>query len=245
VTGRRAAWLAMLALAAALGACAHGSKNELPPAQAGPPQQRGGHLSVAEYRAIVREYRRLRPLQQGGAGGDALARGRTACSELRSPATKLVQRVRVDCFNAILFFHALRSIENAGQGCATGSTRDRIACVRDRYNAMANAIVMTRRGAVAINRELRRRDITGLCARSIGITAPQAQAYGRAERAARAVANAAAAGDPPAFQQATQDLTSALAAGSSGPEPLQGIVRACRPGAPKTLPRLPGDGVNA
>jgi hypothetical protein len=245
VTVPRAAWLAMPALALALGGCAHGSKNELPPAKAGPPQQRGGQLSSAEYRAIVREYRRLRPLQQGGSGAEALARGHTACSALRAPATTLVRSVQADCFNAIAFFKALRAMENAGQGCGNGSTRDRISCVRGRYIAMADAVATTRRGAVAINHELRRRAITGLCARSIGITAQQVQAYNRAERAAREAATAAADGDPLAFQQATQALTDALAAGSNGPEPLQGIVRACKPGAPKTLPRLPKDGVNA
>jgi hypothetical protein len=235
----------MAVLALALGACAHDSKHELPPAKAGPPQQRGAQLSSAEYRAIVREYRRLRPLQQGGSGADALAHGRAACSELRSPATRLVRRVQTDCFNALVFFRALRAMENAGQGCGTGSTRDRIGCVRNRYLAMADAIASTRSGALAINRELRRRDITGLCARSIGITSQQVQAYVRAEQAARDAADAAAGGDPLAFQQATQALTDALSAGSSGPEPLQGIVRACRPGAPKTLPRLPKGGVNA
>jgi hypothetical protein len=168
-----------------------------------------------------------------------------ACSDLRSPGTGLVRRVQTDCFNALVFFRALRAMENVGTGCSSGSTRDRIACVHGRYVTMADAIAATRGGALAINRELRRRDITGLCARSIGITSQQVRAYNRAEQAARDAAAAATGGDPLAFQQSTQALTDALAAGSSGPEPLQGIVRACRPGAPKTLPRLPSNGINA
>jgi hypothetical protein len=244
VSCRLAAWLAMPALVLVVAACGGGGKQRQP-APVNPPQGRG-QLSVAEYRVIVREYRRLRPLRDGRDDPGAVARGRHACAELRAPRTALITRVRADCDNAMTFFAALREVEHAGGDCTRGSQRDRIGCVHDRYVRMADAIRTTDEGGAALNAELRRRGITGVCARSIGITRPQMDAYRRAEQAARQAADAAGAGDALAFQQATQELTDALGAGSSGDDPLEGIERGCRPASGRApLPRVPDGGINA
>jgi hypothetical protein len=245
VTRRLAAWLAMPALLLGLAACGR-SDDQQEQIQPGPPAPRHGQLSVAEYRVIVGEYRRLRPLRDGRDDPGAIARGRRACADLTKPGTALITRVRADCDNAMTFFEALRDVEQAASDCTLGSQLDRIGCVHDRYERMADAIRATNDGGVAINAELRRRDITGLCARSIGITEPQLAAYRSAEDAAHRAADAAGAGDPGAFQQATLDLTNSLAAGSSGADPLKGIERACRPSAGRRpLPRVPDGGINA
>jgi hypothetical protein len=204
-----------------------------------------GHLSPAEKRAIVREYRLLQPLQNGNDGPASLARGRRVCAAMTEPSTALVARVRTDCRNAITFFASLRGLEHAGSECEGGSERDRLLCVRDRLLSVAKAIDATSSGASAINRELRRRGISGLCARSIGITEPQLASYARAEQAARDGADALAAGDSLGLQQATSDLTNALSQGT-GDDPLRGIERGCRISKPKPLPRVPGGGrINA
>jgi hypothetical protein len=247
LTSRCAAWLAVPVLVLGLACCGGGKQNEpQEKVQPGPPQQRHGQLSVAEYRVILSEYRRLTPLRNGRDDPGALARGRRACGDLRKPATALIARVRADCDNAMDFFGALRDVDQAAGACTTGSQRDRIGCVHDRYVRMADAIRTTDQGGVALNNELRRRGITGLCARSIGITQSQLAAYHRAEQAARDAADAAGAGDPVGFQQATQGLTDALAAASSGSDPLVGIEHACRPASgPAPLPRVPDGRVNA
>jgi len=219
-----------------------------------------GRLTLAEYRAIVREYRRLRPLQQSQGGPAEIARGRRACAELRDPSTELVARVRADCDNAITFFLALHALEQAGTDCTSGSQRDRIVCGRDRYSQMAQAIHATTNGGTALNDELQRRRITGLCADSIGMTPAQVASYRQAETAAQDAVDAISVADAAGFARAQDELASALDAGSSG-DPLTGIVRACRPPSakpapaprrktpkPKTkpLPRVPdGSGIKA
>jgi hypothetical protein len=224
-----------------------------------------GRLTLDEYRAIVREYRELRPLQQSQDDAAALAKGRTACARLRDPRTALVARVRHDCNNAIRFFISLSALDKAGADCTSGSDPDRIRCARARYARMAQAIRTTTAGGIAINEELRRRRIHGVCADSIGMTGAQIAAYRSAEQAARDAVDAIAAGDPLGFEHATSQLTAALDAGSAG-DPLTGIVHACRPVQPKATPRsrrpqpkskpkrkqktkplpgLPGGGINA
>jgi hypothetical protein len=218
-----------------------------------------GRLTLAEYREIVREYRELHPLQDGVDDPAALARGRQACTALRDPNTALIARVRIDCLNAITFFQALRSLEHAGADCGGGSAGAGARCLVDRLTSLAQAISNTAQGGVGLNDELARRGITGLCARSIGITPGQLEAYRQAEQAARDAADAAAAGDSAGVDRATHELSAALGSGSST-DPLQGIIRGCRPQtaarpkprakpprrAPKPLPRVPDDrGINA
>jgi hypothetical protein len=245
---------AIAVLAVALAGCGGGGDSNPPPSTSqsspGPvprPQQPNadpepfGALSAAEYRAIVREYRELRPLAQGQTGADALDLGRRACARLREPNTQLVERVQTDCDNAISFFAALAGLEQAGSDCSVISENERLTCLRDRYTGMADAIRATRNGAAAINRELSRRGITGLCARSIGITPSQLDAYRRAEQAAREGVDAIAVADSQALDRATQDLENALTAGSSN-DPLSGIERGCRKAPPQRLPRVPDQG---
>jgi hypothetical protein len=224
--------LAALTLLIAASGCGGGSGHRSAPAANAPE----GRLSPAEYRAILREYRQLRPLQQSHGDGAALQRGRRACAALRKPGTELVARVRKDCDNAIWFFQSLNGLEQAGSNCTSGSTRDQVDCARAHYSRMAAAIRATREGGVAINSELRRRRITGLCADSIGMTSSQVAAYRSAEQAARDAVDAIAAGDPLGFEQATNTLTNALDAGGGG-DPLTGIEQGCRPRAAQPAPQ--------
>jgi hypothetical protein len=247
---RRASVFVLLALV--LAGCFGDDKQQRQPAttktesrSSDPANEPYGKLSAAEYRAIVREYRLLEPLQQGSADPESLSRGRRVCDRLRSPSTELVARVRADCDNAVSFFAALAGLEGAGSECTAGSQSDRIDCVRQRYLGMARAIKKTATDAEAINNELRGRGIGGLCARSIGITASQLESYHRAELAARAGAHAIEVGDSQGLQQATNALTDALTSGSNG-DPLRGIETGCSKAAPKPLPRVPSDdGVSA
>lgn len=242
-------WVA-LAVLIALAGCAHDSQKQPAPAGAAPqPQPRDpanepyGRLSPSEKRAIVREYRLLQPLQNGADGPAALARGRRVCAALTDPQTTLVARVRADCGNAVTFFAALRALGNVSHDCA--ALRDYPTCEQARFLSMAKALRATRLGAAAVNVELRRRGITGLCARSIGITQPQLDAYARAEQAARNAAAALAAGSAPGFQRAASALTQALGSGSTD-NPLRGIERGCRTSKPKPLPSVPSEGgINA
>jgi hypothetical protein len=219
------------------------------PSSAGSPQGPGraggrrGGLSAAEYRVIVREYTKLKPLQQRRDDPAALTAGRRACAELRSPNTLLVARVRADCNNAIVFFIALNQLERAGSDCTAGSQRDRIVCGRDRYSRMAAAIRTTTDGGLAINAELQRRGITGLCADSIGMTPAQVASYRRAQQAAKDAVDAIGVADALGFERAQNELADALDAGATG-DPLAGIIRGCRPAAatpstPRPAPRKP------
>jgi hypothetical protein len=221
-----------------LAGCGGGSHKGAPrPAPPSPGQT--GQLTPAEYRAIVHEYRELKPLSDGNDDPGQLARGQRTCKALTRPDTHLIGLVQADCLNAIDFFVALRRIEHAGGECAG------IACVRDRYLAFGAAIKQTADGAHALNEELARRDITGLCATSIGITDPQLRRYRAAEQFARSAADALTQGDSQGFERASDALTTALSAGGSG-DALRGIERACRPRGAKPLPRVPrGDGINA
>lgn len=244
--------LAAVALLIALAGCAKHSSDQLPPQTtpgparpSDPANEPFGRLSVLEKRVIVREYRELEPLSKGEDSAAELKRGRRACESMTQPGTTLVARVRADCSNAIEFFTALRGLEHAGDECSGGSERDRLICVRERLLSMADAISTTRTGASEINDELRQRGITGLCARSIGITAKQLDSYRRAETAARRGADALTVGDSEGLQRATDDLTNALSEGGSE-DPLRGIERGCRTAKGKALPRVPsGDGINA
>jgi hypothetical protein len=236
----------------ALAGCAKDSPDKPAPKKTPGPSQLSdpanepfGRLSPAEKRVIVREYRELKPLSQGHDSQTELDRGRRACQELTQPGTALVALVRADCDNAIRFFSDLRDLEHAGSECGGGSLRDRLECVRERLLAIARAINRTTSGASAINVELRRRGITGLCARSIGITEPQLASYRRAELAARRGADAVTVGDAVGLEQATNDLTDALSENGGG-DPLRGIERGCRTSGKQALPRVPsGDGVNS
>jgi hypothetical protein len=249
LTARAAAALSLLALAG----CAHHSSQTRQPArttptpshESDPANEPYGRLSPTEKRTIVREYRALKPLSEGSESASELDRGRRACQDMTQPGTALVARVRTDCNNAIQFFGALRGLEHAGDDCGGASERDRLLCVRDRLVAVAHAIATTSSGASAINDELRRRGITGLCARSIGITEPQLAAYRRAELAARRGVDALTVGDADGLERATSDLTDALGAGGSD-DPLRGIERGCKTSGRKPLPRVPtGDSINA
>jgi hypothetical protein len=247
--------VAAVVLLMALAGCGGGSKppatqadtspNEGPPQRANADPEPVGALSRAEYLAIVREYRKMRPLTQGATDPSLLDQGRQACAELRRPRTQLVARVRTDCDNAISFFIALDDLQNVSSDCGALAESDRLQCARERYSSMADAIRATRNGAAAINRELGRRGITGLCARSIGITPRQLDEYRVAEQAARDGVDAIAAADSAALQRATRELEDALGSGG-GEDPLTGIERGCRTSKPSPLPRVPsGGGVSA
>jgi hypothetical protein len=171
--------LALALLLTALAGCGHDSK-EAPAGSAAQPPAPSAHPTRAEYRAIVREYRALRPLSSGQ--NDDLARGRRICAALTHPDTKLIRLVRADCDNAIDYFAALHGVEHAIDDCATDVAGKGIPCARERYRALAAAVAQTRRGGVALNNELAHRGITGLCARSIGMTAQQVAGYRAAER---------------------------------------------------------------
>jgi hypothetical protein len=245
--------VAAVALALVLAGCGGGGESKPPASQtnpnpnAGPPQRPNadpepvGALSRAEYRAIVREYRKMRPLTQGADNPSLLDQGRRACAELVEPKTQLVGRVQKDCENAISFFIALDALERVRDDCTAVSQSDQLQCARDRYSAMADAIRATRKGAAAINVELARRGITGLCARSIGITQQQLDAYRQAEQAARAGVDAIAAADSVALDKATRELENELSSGATQ-DPLVGIERGCRTSKPSPLPRVPGGG---
>ena len=246
-------FLATLLLTLALAGCFGTGNDKQKPARtqtesrsSDPANEPYGRLSAAEYRAIVREYRELQPLQGGSADPQKLRDGRAACARLSEPTTELVVRVRADCNNALTFFAALTDLEQASSDCTQASQRDRLVCARNRYLAMAKAIRKTATDAERINQELRNRGITGLCARSIGITESQLADYRRAAVAARAGATAIAVGDTASFDQATRALSDALAADNSG-DPLQGIERGCSKAKPKRLPRVPdeGNGISA
>ena len=162
---------------------------------------------------------------------------------LTEPQTTLVARVRTDCLNAIKFFAALDALQNVNRTC--DPRKEYPGCEQARFLTMAKALGDTSSGASAINDELRRRGITGLCATSIGITQSQLDAYRRAEQAARDSAAALAAGNAGGYQVASEALSKALSTGS-GEDPLQGIVRGCQTSKPKPLPRIPtGGGINA
>jgi hypothetical protein len=246
------AWLAVALLIVFAGCAGHSDRPppaKPAPAPQSPPQLRDpanepyGRLSPAEKRAIVREYRLLQPLQNGASSPAALARGTRVCAALTDPQTTLVARVRADCLNAIKFFGALDALNRVAHDC--DALRDYPTCEQARFESMAKALRQTSAGAAAINDELRRRGITGLCANSIGITQPQLSTYRRAEQAARNAANALAAGNAIGFQNATDALTRALDQNSSG-DPLRGIVRGCDTSKPKPLPRMPSQGgINA
>jgi hypothetical protein len=247
--------LAALCLLLALAGCAHGSKDhparaKSRPSPAEPPARDPsleplGRLSGAEYRAIVHEYRLLKPLENGDDDPASLRRGARVCAELQAPPTVLVGLVRADCDNAIAFFASLRDLEHAGDDCGSGSQSDRLNCARQRYTKLAAAIKRTSAGAARINAELRQRGISGLCARSIGITESQLAAYRRAEQAARDGADALAVGDSEGLQRATDELTRELS-GGGGEDPLRGIERGCSVAKRKPLPRVPsGNGISA
>ena len=238
-------WIAaLMLLSIGLTGCGHSSPRHT--AQTGTGALHGhlsgpqGHLSPAEYKAIVREYRELRPLQQSQADAASLAQGRQACARLRSPDTLLVVLVRQDCHTAIAFFQTYQALGDAGAGCTNSSQRDRLLCARNRYSRMAGAIRQTTQGGIALNAELRRRGIGGLCAASIGMTSGQVASYRSAEQAARDAVDAISVGDPLGFEQASNQLTVALDAGSAG-DPLAGIVSGCKPPAARPQPkRTPG-----
>jgi hypothetical protein len=231
---RRSVVLLLLVLAG----CGGGSEKQTP-RPTPPPSDPTGQLTPGEYRAIVHEYRELQPLSDGNDDPGELAHGRRACEALTRPDTHLIALVQKDCLNAMDFFVSLRRVEHAGGECTD------VACARDRYLAFADAIKQTGDGAQALNDELARRDITGLCANSIGITGAQLREYRAAEQFARRAADALTQGDSQAFDRATDALTNALSAGGSG-DALKGIERACRPRGAKPLPRVPSrDGINA
>lgn len=246
-----------LSLLIALAGCARDSQKQPANSPSGPPAQGRqqqpqprdpanepyGRLSPSEKRAIVREYRLLQPLQNGDDGPEALARGQRVCAALTAPQTTLVARVRTDCQNAIKFFASLRALEAVGTDC--DSRKEYPTCEQARFFAMAEALKATSSGAAAINAELKQRGIAGLCARSIGITQPQLDAYRRAEQAARGGAAALAAGNAIGYENATRALSKALS-DSGGGDPLSGIVRGCRTARSKPLPSIPsGGGINA
>jgi hypothetical protein len=229
--------LAVALLLTALAGCGHNSKESRADSAAQPAPS--AHPTGAEYRAIVREYRALRPLSSGD--DDDLAGGRRICAALTRPDTKLIRLVRADCDNAIDFFAALRGVEHAIDECAGGVPGAGIPCARERYRALAAAIAQTRRGGVSLNDELAHRRITGLCARSIGMTVQQVAGYQAAERYARDAASALEVRDSAAFERATDALGDALNAGASN-NALEGIEKDCRPPKTKPLPRLPSGG---
>jgi hypothetical protein len=248
-------WLG-LALLIALAGCAGHSKKHSPSTTHTPQQQRSqpqprdprnepfGRLSPSEKRAIVRAYKRLKPLQNGDDSDAALARGRRVCAQLTGPDTTLVARVRADCRNAIGFFSSLRALDAVPHDC--DAQREYPTCEQARFLAMAKALGATTSGAAALNDELRQRGIGGLCARSIGIAQAQLDSLRHAQQAARDAAAALAAGDALGYKDSTDQLTKALDASASNDDPLGGIVRGCPTSKPKPLPRVPTQhGINA
>ena len=220
--------------------CGHSSTPRPTPKPAQRDPEPYGHLSQAEYRSIVLEYTLLKPLRASGSAPDAQTRGRAACGKAASPNTRLMVLVRRDCLNALVFFSAISAVEASP---ATPGTYERLESV-------VRAVVSN---ALLINNELRRRGITGVCARSIGIPAPQVSAMNAAASAAAEAGAAARFGDPQALLLAQHRLTDALSRESSGQDPLVGIKRACKPSrsrkkkAKPARPKIPtpGEGIKA
>jgi len=203
----------------AIAGCGHGGHHTATKARDAEPL---GHLSRAEYAAIVKEYARLKPLQSASAAQGAIRRAVGACSARGNPDTRLMTLVRKDCVNALGFFAALAAVESAPDDAA-------------RYETLSLRIHDTILNAQLINSELRRRRIGGLCARSIGITPAQLGAMGVVATAAGDAGAAAAAGDSAGFLLAQHRLTDALA-NEPGGDPLAGIRRGCRMSAARRAP---------
>jgi hypothetical protein len=220
----RARLVAAVAIAALAG-CGHGGHHA--PSRPARDAEPFGHLSRAEYAAIVKEYARLKPLQSATDVQGAIRRSLGACGAGVNPNTRLMTLVRKDCVNALGFFAALAAVESAPDRAGP-------------YEALSLRIHDTIVNAQLINSELRRRRIGGLCARSIGITPAQIRAMGVAATAAGDAGAAAAAGDTAAFLLAQHRLTDALA-NEPGGDPLTGIRHGCRTSAARraTAPRTP------
>jgi hypothetical protein len=238
--------LTLLLTTALLAGCGGSSHPAPPPPKRDPAPI--GHLSPAEKAAIVRSYTLLEPLQKSDATPQALRQGHAACGAVAQPNTRLIVLVRKDCLNAVQFFKSLGDVANSPNTPGP-------------YDELAVAVRAIVANAQTINEELSHREITGVCARSIGITQPQVDSLNRAASAAIDAAAAANAGDPTAFLTAQHDLTDALASDNT-PEPLPRIKRDCRttsarPPAPQSRghrtphPRRkphipqPGEGVKA
>src|SRR4051794_23321774 len=235
--------------------------------RAAPPRDREPHgrLTAAEFRSIVLEYTLLKPLTSGTDPGDG-RRGRAACGAAARPNTRLMELVRKDCLNAVEFFKSIRAVENGTSVCTQGDELVRDRCFAERYNRLSGAMRLTVSNALAINKELERRGIGGLCARSIGIPRSQVVSMTAAAVAAEAAAEAATRQDDAAFLRAQHLLSDALARQPSG-DPLDGIKSSCPhegaskptplpqrkrrrravPQNPTPAPRIPrpGEGINA
>lgn len=242
----------LVALALCVGGCGGGKHAAKAPAS-GPQQQQApgaagrttgphGHLSDQEYRAIVREYRRFDALrsQLSGAnpGSRALRAVAAVCVAVARPPTVLVGLVSQDCRNAVRYRDNTGDLERASQKCQRGPRAKVPDCAARAYVAFAAGVRKTLATARAINAELAKRGIGGVCQTSIGISpAAIARLMTEAEAADNA-ASALRAGDGSAFDAATQLLQQALLAESDQGDPLPGIVHACpHATAPKPAPK--------
>lgn len=215
---------ALLLLFAALTGCGGSSPHSQQPTRTAAPGP-AGHLSRDEYRAIEREYARLHPLERASDLRGAAAKAAGACRQLSQPNTRLVQLVRVDCLHAIRFFDALDGIQTAAGDCRGA------ACLATRYERLATALIAITQGGVGLNDELARRQITGLCAQSIGIRPKDLKALRAAAAAATGAADSIGAGDTALYQHYSKALDRAFAAQSSA-DALAGIRKACNPAKP-------------
>ena len=198
-----------------------------------------GLLSAAEYRSIVLEYTLLKPLQSSNADPGITGKARVACGAAAHPNTRLMELVQKDCLNAIDFFATIRGVENAVTVCAQGDAPVRDRCFSDRYGELANSMRATVTNALAINKELKRRGIGGVCARSIGIPRAQVVSMTAAAVAAEAASQAATNQDDAGFLRAQHLLSQALARQPTA-DPLAGIKKSCPHEGPKLrTPTLP------
>lgn len=206
-----------------------------------PPDATYGGLSLKEKRTIVHEYRVLASVRKHIDEPGSLERARRACAAVIRPRTLLISEVREDCDNTLYYWRALRRLGNVGTECTTGVPVDRASCVSEAYNVVRITLEQSIGGTERLNRELLRRGITGLCARSIGTTDAQDISSQRVMNAARDASNAVATGNRAAFQRANDDLQDALNALAGGEDPLRGIERGCH----ALKPRSRDGGVNA
>ena len=244
---RVAATAALVCLAALVGGCGHASSHKQPAASRGgsvlpqpsapvDPQPRG-RLSAAEYRTIEGEYARMAPVSNSSDLRRSARRARSICASIKRPNTRLIGLVKGDCSTALKLFATLGAFESAGSECINGSPDRERKCVADRLRAISIALQKSLAVGVALNVELRHRDIGGLCALSIGIRPQQIRSLGEASAAAQGAATALTLGDGEAFQRLEQRLTSALQ--DNSPDALVGIRKACRPGKSSATPKQP------
>ncbi len=114
--------------------------------------------------------------------------------------------VRLDCRNGIHYFATLAGIQTADSECQRPSTTLIERCLAARYSQLGSALRRQAEDGLALNQELARRHITGLCALSIGIRDQDERALVTASEAATAAGEALDNGNEAAFRRLSGDL---------------------------------------